>query len=226
MKFDNVPYLTWAVWIILTAATIFAITTKHWSNVFVIVTALFLTLLPSLFSQRFKITLPLSFLAAISAFVFATLFLGEVFDFYNRYWWWDVLLHGASAVGFGIIGFLFVFYLFQGDKYAAPPWALAVIAFCFALAIGAIWEIFEFLADQIFGMNMQKSGLVDTMWDLMVDTVGASIGALSGFLWMKGQHSGLSGMIDEFINLNRSGYQKLRDRARARNKSDETPPDT
>ena len=211
MRFENIPYLTWVIWAILIAATILAAFTQHWSNVFVTVTALVLTVLPAIFSERFKIHLPLSFLAAISLFVFGTLFLGEVFDFYNRYWWWDVLLHGASAVGFGLIGFLFVFYLFQGDRYAAPPWALGLIAFCFAISIGALWEIFEFGMDQIFGMNMQKSGLVDTMWDLMVDAAGAFFGAFSGFLWMKGRSSGLSGMIDEFIRLNRSGYRKLRD---------------
>ena len=221
MQRRDIPYLTWAVWIILGAATIFALATKHWSNVFVIVTALFLTLLPAVFTERFRIQLPLSFLAAISLFVFGTLFLGEVFDFYNRYWWWDVLLHGASAVGFGIIGFLFVFYLFQGDRYAAPPWALSLFAFTFAMAIGALWEIFEFLMDQLFGMNMQKSGLVDTMWDLIVDAIGASIGALSGFLFLKGRHSGLAGLIEQFIQLNRARYRKLRERTRRREEPDD-----
>ena len=210
MKRKDIPYLTWIIWTILGAATVFALATQHWSQVFVIVTAFFLTLLPAIYSERFQIHLPLSFLAAISMFVFATLFLGEVFDFYNRYWWWDILLHGASAVAFGIIGFLFVFYLFQGDKYAAPPWALALISFCFAVSIGAIWEVFEYAMDRLFGLTMQKNGLSDTMGDIIVDMVGASIGAISGFLWIKGRTSGLTGMIDEFINLNKAGYRKLR----------------
>ncbi|MDD9977186.1 MAG: hypothetical protein OXQ30_05540 [Boseongicola sp.] len=209
--FDLARY---AIWAILLAATVFAVITEHWSNVFVIVTALILTLLPAKFSERFQIHLPISFLAGISVFVFATLFLGEVFDFYHRFWWWDILLHGFSAVGFGILGFLFIFYLFEGNKYAAPPWALGVIAFCFAVAIGALWEIFEFFMDQLFGLNMQKSGLVDTMTDLIVDCIGAFIGAISGFLWLKGRTSGLGGMFEEFVELNRSGFRKLRDRAR------------
>jgi hypothetical protein len=213
MRFDRIPYLTWAVWIILIAATVFALLTEHWSNVFVTVTALVLTVMPSVFSRRFQIRLPLSFLAAISVFVFATLFLGEVFDFYNRFWWWDILLHGSSAIGFGIIGFLFVFYLFQGDKYAAPPWAMAMIAFCFAVSIGALWEIFEFAADQFFGLNMQKSGLVDTMTDLVVDSAGAFIGAISGFFWLKERQIGFTGMIEEFVQLNKSGYRRLREKA-------------
>ena len=209
MNLSRVPYLTLAVWIILAAATVLALFTKHWSNVFVSVTALILTILPAIYSERFKIVLPMSFLAAISLFVFGTLFLGEVYDFYEKYWWWDVALHGFSAMGFGVIGFLFIFYLFKGDKYAAPPWAVAFFAFTFALAIGALWEIFEFTMDEVFGLNMQKSGLIDTMWDLIVDTVGALVGAISGFFWLKGQQVGLSGMIEEFVALNKKGYRKL-----------------
>ncbi len=210
MRYEDIPYLTWIIWGILVVATVLALFTEHWSNVFVSVTALALTVLPSLFSERFHFRLPLAFLAAISVFVFATLFLGEVFDFYERFWWWDVALHGFSAVGFGIIGFLFVFYLFEGDKYAAPPWALGLIAFCFAITIGTMWEIFEFVMDQLFGLNMQKSGLVDTMWDLIVDSGGAFLGASAGFFWLKGRNSTLSGLIEEFVTLNRRWYHKLR----------------
>ena len=214
MRRADIPYATWIVWVILLAAMIFAISTGHWSNVFVIITAFFLTLLPTIFSDRFHIRLPMVFLAAISLFVFATLFLGEVFDFYNRFWWWDVLLHGISAIGFGIIGFLFVFFLFEGDRYAAPPWALALIAFTFAMAIGTLWEVFEFGMDQLFGLNMQKSGLLDTMSDLIVDSLGAFIGAISGFFWLKGRQVGFAGMIDEFIALNRDWFSKLRERTK------------
>ncbi len=209
---SNIPYATWIIWGILIAATVFALLTQHWSNVFVSVVALIFTVLPAVFSERFKIQIPLAFLAAISIFVFSTLFLGEVFDFYERFWWWDVLLHGISAIGFGIVGFLFVFYLFQGDLYAAPPWALSLFAFSFAVAIGAMWEIFEFAMDQFFGLNMQKSGLVDTMADLIVDSIGAFFGAFSGFLWLKGRQSGLSALIEDFVRQNRGRYHKLRDR--------------
>ena len=209
---DDIPYLTWAVWIILGAATVFALLTEHWSNVFVTVTALFLTVLPPVFSSRFHVRLPMAFLAAISLFVFATLFLGEVFSFYDRFWWWDVLLHVSSAIGFGIIGFVFVFYLFEGDRYAAPPWALALIAFSLAVTIGVLWEIFEFAMDQLFGLNMQKSGLVDTMWDLIVDCGGAFFGAASGFAWLKGRHSGFSDVIEQFVELNRTAFVKWRAR--------------
>lgn len=226
MKIADFPYLTWIIWCVLLAAAILAVIEQRWTQVFVSVVSIILILLPGIFSERFNVHLPLSFLAAISLFVFGTLFLGEVFDFYERFWWWDILLHGLSAVAFGLIGFLFVFYLFQGDTYAAPPWALGLIAFCFAMAIGAIWEIFEFSMDQLFGMNMQKSGLVDTMGDLIVDAVGAAFGAFSGFLWLKGQGVGLSGMIDEFVALNKTGFTKLRRRTKRSDDDVTGPPQT
>lgn len=213
MRSADIPYATRIVWLILVAAMAVAIWSGHWSNVFVIVTAFFLTLLPTIFADRFRIRFPMAFLAGISLFVFGTLFLGEVLDFYNRFWWWDILLHGTSAVGFGILGFLFVFFLFEGDRYAAPPWALALIAFVFALSIGTLWEIFEFGMDEIFGLNMQKSGLTDTMTDLIVDALGALTGALSGFFWLKGRQVGFSGMIEEFVDLNRQWFTKVRERA-------------
>ena len=105
--------------------------------------------------------------------------------------------------------------LFEGDRFAAPPSAMAFITFCLAMTVGSIWEVFEYLMDQSFGLNMQKSGLDDTMGDLMVDAAGASIAALSGFLYLRGQSSGLLGRaIVQFIALNRRLYAKSRDRLR------------
>jgi hypothetical protein len=200
------------IWIILLSAALVSLMNARWEALFVSLSAFVLTTLPILFSSRLKIVLPNVFLGALSAFVFATLFLGEVFDFYERFWWWDLMLHGFSAMGFGIIGFLFAFYLFEGDRYAAPPWALSLIAFCFALSIGALWEIFEFSMDQFFGLNMQKNGLFDTMWDLIVDTFGALIGATAGFFWLKGRNTTLNGLFEEFVQRNRGLYRKLRKR--------------
>ena len=94
-----------------------------WPAVFVTLAALVLTLLPELLASRVGLRLPPSFLAAIGVFVLATLYLGEVRDFYDRFWWWDLALHFGSAMGFGILGFLLVFMLFQGDRYAAPQMA-------------------------------------------------------------------------------------------------------
>jgi hypothetical protein len=185
--------------------------TQTWSAVFVATSTLMLTILPRHFAGLFGIELPRTVLTAIVVFIFAALFLGEVADFYERFWWWDVVLHFASALSFGLMGFLLIFMLFEGDRYAAPPWALAVLAFCVGLTIGALWEVFEFSMDQLFDMNMQKSGLVDTMKDLIVDTAGAAIGAFFGFLYLKGrQLAGLVRALELFMHANKRFYSKLR----------------
>jgi uncharacterized membrane protein YjdF len=120
-------------------------------------------------------------------------------------------MHGGSAIGFGLIGFVLIFMMFQGDKFAAPPSAIAFFAFCFAVAIGATWEIFEFGMDQLFGLNMQKSGLVDTMGDLIVDSIGALIGAGAGYAYLRGkQLGGMTGVIEDFIRRNPRFFRKWR----------------
>ena len=180
-----------------------------WPAVFVTLAALALTVLPGLLAGRVGLRLPPSFLAAIGVFVLATLYLGEVQDFYNRFWWWDLALHFGSAMGFGILGFLLVFMLFQGDRYAAPPWALGVLSFCLAMTVGALWEIFEYAMDTLFGFNMMKSGLPDTMGDLMVDAVGAALAALAGVVYLLDRAGRLGVPFDLFIETNRSRFRKV-----------------
>ncbi|WP_246039974.1 hypothetical protein [Sulfitobacter sabulilitoris] len=204
-----------AIWLLLVLAVLVALGVGRWTMAFVSLATLVLSLIPVVLASRFQIRLPLPFLAAITGFVFATIFMGEAFDFYERFWWWDLALHGSSAVGFGIIGFLFVFMLFEGDRLAAPPVALALITFCFAMTVGAIWEIFEFGMDVGFGLNMQKSGLVDTMGDLMINAVGALLAAVSGYFYLKGQVSGILGhTIRQFVEMNRKLYRKSKERLR------------
>lgn len=205
------PIIVLIIQFILVMEALTGVLTQTWSAVFVAVSTLVLTFLPRHFAGYLGIELPRSFLTTIVIFIFAALFLGEVADFYERFWWWDISLHFTSALSFGFMGFLLIFMLFEGDRYAAPAWALAALAFCVGLSIGALWEMFEFSMDQIFDMNMQKSGLVDTMKDLIIDTAGAAIGAFSGFLYLKGREFGGSGKVmEQFIEANKRLYGKLR----------------
>ena len=185
----------------------------RWPLAGVAVSALLISYIPDVVARRYGIKLPWPFVAGIVAFVLAALLLGEVFDFYERYWWWDMLLHLTSATGFGLVGFVFIFALFEGDRYAAPPWAIGFVSACFSMAIAVVWEIFEYAMDTLLGFNMQKSGLPDTMGDLIVGTAGAIIGVASGAAYLKGRERGwLTGLIDQFVRLNGRIYRKLRRR--------------
>ena len=209
--FADQTWVAKAIWALLVFFLLDALFVGNWPLAFVSLATLLLSLAPVYVARWAEIFVPPSFVAAITMFVGGTLFLGEVFDFYERFWWWDIAMHGGSAVGFGLIGFILVFMMFQGDRYAAPPLAIAFFAFCFALAIGAMWEIFEFAMDQAFGLNMQKSGLMDTMGDLIVDTGGALIGAGSGWAYLKWQsRGGLSRVIDDFVQRNPRFFRRFK----------------
>ena len=211
--FRDQAWLAKIIWALLLLFIMDALFQRNWPLAFVAFVTLTLSLAPVFVARWADVVVPPSFIAAIVAFIGGSLFLGEVFDFYNRFWWWDLIMHGGSAIGFGLIGFVLVFMMFQGDRYAAPPFAVAFFAFCFALAIGAMWEIFEFGMDQIFGLNMQKSGLMDTMWDLIVDFVGALIGAGSGYAYLNGRaKGGLRGLIDDFVERNPRFFKRGRNR--------------
>ena len=194
-----------------------AILLGRWPIAFVSMATLALSLVPVVVANRLSISLPQPFLVATTLFIFASIFLGEAFDFYEKVWWWDMALHGSSSLGFGLLGFLFVFMLFDGDRFAAPPSALGFLAFCLAVTIGTLWEVFEFLMDQTFGLQMQKSGLVDSMSDIMVNVLGAALAGFSGYLYLIGRGKiGLSPYIERFVIMNRNFYRKSRDRLRRR----------
>lgn len=150
---------------------------------------LLLTFAPALLEKRLGVPLPVELTLVTCLFLFATFVLGEVRDFYESIWWWDLALHGLSALTVGIIGFLciYVFYMTRHIDVAAG-W-LATITFALAVAVGSLWEIFEFLMDWYFGFNMQKSGLVDTMTDLIINAIGAAIAAAIGYFYVHNEDS-------------------------------------
>lgn len=166
---------------------------------------------PAILGSRLPVRIPLEYEILAILFVFAALFLGEFRSYYERFWWWDIALHTTSGLLLGILGFLLVYVMNESRHVHGHMRAgfVALFAFAFALAAGTCWEIFEFGCDQLLGTNMQKpmmgdpSGLTDTMWDLIVDALGAI--TISGFGWwnMKRARRSLFDIwIDRFIERN------------------------
>ncbi len=183
----------------------------HWLTSFLIFAILAITLAPMLFPRQLPVVIPAEFHLMAVIFIFASLFMGEVHRFYERVWWWDMALHGGSGLLLGIFGFLLIFVLNENERVNLHlrPNFMAAFAFLFAVSMGALWEIFEFGMDRLFGMNMQKpmlgdpSGLTDTMWDLILDTLGALVISLLGWWYMKRQqHSFIEAWIRKFIASN------------------------
>ena len=163
---------------------------ERWMGLFLVLMAVIGV--PALFPQKLPVFIPVEIQIFVVLFIFATLFLGEVRNYYERFWWWDLVLHTSSGVLLGLLGFLFVYMVNENElvDVTMKPSFVALFAFFFGVGIGALWEIMEFGADQLLGMNMQKpmlgdpSGLTDTMWDLIVDTLGSATMALAGWRYM------------------------------------------
>lgn len=164
-----------------------------YSQTFLIVLTFFMTYYPSILEKRFGVYLPNLLEIVITLFIFAAQVLGEMNGFYDKIPWWDTMLHATSGVILGIVGFLFVYLLNEkGDANVnLSPIFVVIVAFCFAITMGVFWKIFEFGADRILGFNMQKfrlpgqDGLVDTMEDLIVDSIGSIIACILGWRYMK-----------------------------------------
>jgi uncharacterized membrane protein YjdF len=165
----------------------------------------------TLAGERISVRIPYEFQLLALVFGFAALFLGEVRSYYVRYWWWDIALHTFSGLLLGIVGFLLVYVLNESKSVPLHMRAsfVAFFAFLFAVTAGVLWEVFEFTMDRTIGTQMQKpmlgdpSGLTDTMWDLIVDTLGALAIAVLGW-WHMRRHrrSFIDDWIQKFIDQN------------------------
>jgi len=183
----------------------------RWAHVALVTGLMIVIAIPVTVHRRLIANVPVEIQIFAVIFVFATLFLGEVGDFYEKFWWWDIALHTCSGVLLGLLGFLTLYMLNETETVSLHmrPSFLAFFAFFFSVGLGAIWEIFEFTMDQVFGLTMQKpmlddpSGLTDTMWDLIVDTLGALTASLIGLVYMlqarkEGRRDWLQRFVDRY----------------------------
>lgn len=115
------------------------------------------------------------FISLINIFLFIAMYLGSIKGFYGLFWWWDVVAHTLSGVILSLLGFIIIFILDQDIDFTDSKKLILSILFSASLGIagGAIWEIYEFSAGIFLGLNMQSGGLLDTMKDIISDTVGA-----------------------------------------------------
>lgn len=197
--------------LVMAVELVFVLLQAQWLTAFLVIMIMSVTVSPLAFRQRLPVTFPPEFHILAITFIFASLFMGEVWQFYARVWWWDIALHAISGLLLGIFGFLLV-YALNEDRHIdlhMKPHFVAFFAFVFAVAVGALWEVFEYAMDTLLGMNMQKpmwtdpSGLTDTMWDLILDATGALIISLLGWRHLKSpKESFLEAWIHKFIESN------------------------
>ena len=180
------PYLslTYVLQALLAVGLVLFLLCRNWENVFLTAVVILLTLVPAVLSRRYRVILPPEFQLVAAAFIFLSLFLGSALDFYYHFWWWDLALHTASGFLLGIIGFVALYVLNQTDRLppGMTPAFRCFFGVTFAVTLGVLWEIFEFVmgsAWPAFNMQSNETGVGDTMVDLIVDTAGAVVVALT-----------------------------------------------
>lgn len=178
-------------------------------------------LLPALISKKVKLSIPTNMFFAYAVFLYCAIYLGEVRLFYYRIPHWDTVLHTLSGAMLGALGYSVICVLNKSEKIpvSLSPAFVAVFTFCFAVSLGAVWEIYEFLIDRIFGTNMQKyalesgkiligqDALADTMKDLIVDCAGALVMSVTGYVSLKYKKGWLYEFYLKKVNIENKKYK-------------------
>ncbi|MGN0992744.1 MAG: hypothetical protein ACI4PE_02270 [Bacilli bacterium] len=142
----------------------------NFENALLCLLSLFLLLVPFFIQKNFKITLPNTLEIIILLFIFSAEILGEIQNFYGIFPFWDTMLHTingflAAAVGFSLINLLNK----NSEKFNLSPVYLCLVAFCFSMTIGVLWEFFEFASDKVLNIDMQKDRVVDKISSVELD---------------------------------------------------------
>jgi len=143
-------------------------------SVFVCALTLILFTVPYWINQKLKIEIPNLLEIIIFLFIFSAEILGEIQNFYGIFKYWDTILHTLNGFLCAAIGFALIDILNNSEKFhiKLSPVFVALVAFCFSMTIGVLWEFFEFGADYIFKYDMQKDRIVQTISTVKLDPEG------------------------------------------------------
>lgn len=171
---------TFAVYIILRiiviAALVVAVLRKDFETAFVCCLSLLLFLAPAFVEKTFKLCLPSVLEIIILLFIFAAQILGELASFYTRVPHWDTMLHTINGFICAAVGFALVDLLNESKniKFQLSPLFVAVVAFCFSMTVGVLWEFLEFGCDMILKTDMQKDYVINAISSVSLDPLNAN----------------------------------------------------
>ncbi len=146
------------------------IITKNYQSAMICVLTLILFLIPAFLQDKMKIEIPPVFQVIIFSFIFAAEILGEINHYYVKIHGWDTMLHTINGFLFAAVGFSLFYLLNRGSKsFNLSPFYLTLVAFCFSMTIGVLWEFFECSMDLFFRMDMQKDFIVQQFSSVTLD---------------------------------------------------------
>ena len=182
----------------------------NYSSVFMCVLTLILFLIPAFVNKRFHIVLPNTLEIIILLFIYSAEILGEVNCYYLTVPHWDTVLHTINGFIMAGIGFALIDILNRSDKVAISlsPAFVALVAFCFSMTTGVLWEFFEFGMDQVFHTDMQKDTIIPAIHSVVFHPEGLNVSvtlpieevAVNGKTWGYGGYLDI-GLIDTMKDL-------------------------
>ncbi len=106
---------------------------------------------------------------------------GYLLDLYQRFWWFDRILHACTIFALTLWLALFVCRrVLIGGNGALLVLMIASVG----LAIGALWEVAEWGFDRVAPGDVIK-GKNDTIIDIVMDTAGAVLAGIASLTFLK-----------------------------------------
>ena len=148
----------------------------NYESVFLCLLTLVLFLLPTVLERALMVDLPNTLEVIILLFIFSAEILGEISAFYTTFQGWDTILHTLNGFLCAAIGFALVDLCNRHERVSLSlsPVYMAIVAFCFSMTIGVLWEFFECAMDQLFLLDMQKDAVVQNISSVMLDPTGGN----------------------------------------------------
>lgn len=176
----TVVYLTLRLLVIATMVAQFF--NGNFENVFLCLLTLVLFILPATLERKLNIELPDTLQIIILLFIFAAEILGEIQSFYTTFPYWDTILHTLNGFLCAAIGFCLVDLFDRSERFSLTlsPAFMAIVAFCFSMTVGVLWEFFEFFMDKIFLLDMQKDTVVHIISTVTLDPANANNAVVIG----------------------------------------------
>ena len=150
---------------------------QRYENMFVCVLSLVLLAMPTLIEKQLAIDIPPMMEAIIYCFIYAAEIMGEINSFYTIIPGWDTMLHTINGFLVAAVGFCLVDLFNRSERFTfkLSPLFLAIVAFCFSMTVGVLWEFFEFTADQVMHTDMQKDYVVHEVNSVSLNPDGLNV---------------------------------------------------
>lgn len=187
--------------LIVIAGMVLSILHGNYENLFVYTLSLVLFMIPSFVEETFGIDIPSTLEIIVLLFIFCAEVLGELQAYYLRFPYWDTMLHTVNGFLCAAVGFALVDILNRNEKikFHLSPIFLAVVAFCFSMTVGVIWEFFEFGCDWLFHTDMQKDTIINTIASVTLDPTKSNTAVVIDNITqatVNGKDLGLGGYLD------------------------------